>query len=282
MNRTMPALARATPTAYPQGAAACVGADVDPDVFFPPGQSDRLEQEAVQVCQACPLREACLDYALAWDVRGIWGGTTYRQRERIRTARGVAALPVLVGWIVDRSAQPGPKPAVKAAPLPDLDLSLEGDPMPSTLPTPIDRARRDAGVPEARDVESVDDLLAAARALDDRKVGAAVDKATSAISKLRDAYGEAARRIADEQAAQEAKTEALAEIERLKAQLAEAEARAAEVGAKVRKPPPRQAGGVASQARAWARENGIDVPAVGRVPRGVLEKYEAAQRAVAS
>lgn len=272
----MPTLARATPVAYPQGAAACVGAD--PDVFFPPGHSERLEREAVAICQPCPLRDECLDYALAWDVRGIWGGTTYRQREQIRSAQGIAALPVLVGWIVDR--RPGPKPGAKAAPppagTPDLDLSPEGDPMPamSVVPEPG---------PESHDVEAVDELLEAARALGDRKVTVAVERAETAIARLRDVYTEAARRIADEKAAQEAKAEALAEIERLKAQLAAAEAKAAEAGVKLRKTAAKPSGGVpAKQVRAWARENGVDVPEHGRIPGDVLDKYEAAHRAVAS
>ncbi|PXY25154.1 hypothetical protein BAY59_24315 [Prauserella coralliicola] len=31
--------------------------------------------------------------------------------------------------------------------------------------------------------------------------------------------------------------------------------------------------------RAWAKENGVDVPARGKIPAAVLEQYEAAQRA---
>jgi hypothetical protein len=44
------------------------------------------------VCEGCPVRQACLDFALAlegsWPRWGIYGGTLPRDREHIaRTAR---------------------------------------------------------------------------------------------------------------------------------------------------------------------------------------------------
>ena len=52
-------------------------AEVDPDLWFPEtGESNR---EAKAVCRRCPVRDDCLDYALAHDERfGIWGGTSER------------------------------------------------------------------------------------------------------------------------------------------------------------------------------------------------------------
>ncbi len=39
------------------------------------------------VCQSCLVRSECLQYALADpDLSGIWGGTSARERRRIRTA----------------------------------------------------------------------------------------------------------------------------------------------------------------------------------------------------
>ena len=52
---------------------------------------------ARRICRACPVRAECLDYALAgadtWNglTTGIWGGTTPRERARIRRARKKAA-----------------------------------------------------------------------------------------------------------------------------------------------------------------------------------------------
>lgn len=58
-------------------------AQTDPEMFFPDrGGSSR---EAKKVCAECDVREQCLAYALAHDVRvGVWGGLTSRERRRLR------------------------------------------------------------------------------------------------------------------------------------------------------------------------------------------------------
>lgn len=67
--------------------ALCKG--VDPDVFFPVSAKDEADEarHAKSICAQCPVREACLDYAITYDERGIWGGTTEGQRRRIRERR---------------------------------------------------------------------------------------------------------------------------------------------------------------------------------------------------
>lgn len=67
---------------------ACRG--LDPDIFYPIGEDDSGEARAV--CAVCPVREACLEYALAARERdGIWGGATERERRRmIRQRRRTA------------------------------------------------------------------------------------------------------------------------------------------------------------------------------------------------
>lgn len=73
--------------------------DVDPELFFPVGNSGpALLQidEARKVCSRCPARELCLDYAVRSGVDGIWGGTTREERTRLRrehTAHRQAATP---------------------------------------------------------------------------------------------------------------------------------------------------------------------------------------------
>lgn len=38
---------------------------------------------AKQICGQCPVRQTCLKYALAHNIRsGLWGGMTYRERKR--------------------------------------------------------------------------------------------------------------------------------------------------------------------------------------------------------
>lgn len=60
--------------------AACQG--IDADVFFPVTEEDADEAKAI--CGVCPVREACLEFALAAREReGVWGGCTERERRRI-------------------------------------------------------------------------------------------------------------------------------------------------------------------------------------------------------
>ena len=68
--------------------AACRG--VDPDIFFPVSDEDAVQAKAI--CAECPVREACLEWALATRERdGVWGGATERERRRmIRQRRKTA------------------------------------------------------------------------------------------------------------------------------------------------------------------------------------------------
>ena len=56
------------------------------DLFFPTsGESTR---EAKEICDECPAKAACADHAMATgQTIGIWGGTSERERRRIRRAR---------------------------------------------------------------------------------------------------------------------------------------------------------------------------------------------------
>lgn len=68
--------------------AACRG--VDPDVFYP--ISDDEAEEAKSICRICPVRESCLEYALANRERdGVWGGATERERRRMIRQRRKSA-----------------------------------------------------------------------------------------------------------------------------------------------------------------------------------------------
>lgn len=63
--------------------AAC--AETDPELFFP--ERGESSFEARNVCADCPLRQPCLEYALAHKEYGVWGGTSERQRQRLRRQR---------------------------------------------------------------------------------------------------------------------------------------------------------------------------------------------------
>lgn len=61
---------------------ACRRADVDRSIFYPGLNGAVLP--AKRVCSRCPVRAACLDYAITnGEDEGIWGGTTPRERARL-------------------------------------------------------------------------------------------------------------------------------------------------------------------------------------------------------
>ena len=57
-----------------------------PEVSFVCGPYDD-PGPALAVCRSCPVREPCLAYALEHHEVGVWGGTTGRERRRLRAAR---------------------------------------------------------------------------------------------------------------------------------------------------------------------------------------------------
>ena len=71
-----------------RAASACL--DTDPDVFFPVAVGTAAGKQvarALRICQGCPVRRDCLDFAMrSGEKDGIWGGTTPEQRIRARRA----------------------------------------------------------------------------------------------------------------------------------------------------------------------------------------------------
>jgi WhiB family transcriptional regulator, redox-sensing transcriptional regulator len=71
-----------------QDDAACRGADTD--VFFPAAEADTGPARAI--CAACPVAEACLEYAIETrQPDGIWGGLNADERHRLLRRRQKAA-----------------------------------------------------------------------------------------------------------------------------------------------------------------------------------------------
>lgn len=60
--------------------------DEPPSRFFP---SDGVGVEAAQrICEGCPVKSPCLEYALEQRVdHGVWGGASERERRRILKRR---------------------------------------------------------------------------------------------------------------------------------------------------------------------------------------------------
>lgn len=55
---------------------------VDPEVFYPVNEDDAAQAKAI--CDSCPVRQPCLEWALTDRERyGVWGGLTERERRRL-------------------------------------------------------------------------------------------------------------------------------------------------------------------------------------------------------
>lgn len=71
-------------------------AQTDPELFFPQESFDFSGRNiskyidiaaAKKICDSCPLKIPCLEYALRNTEIGIWGGTTEEQRKLMRRGR---------------------------------------------------------------------------------------------------------------------------------------------------------------------------------------------------
>ena len=68
--------------------AAC--RDLDTAIFFP--ETEEAVAVAKAICAACPVREACLEFALVTrQDDGVWGGLDETERRRVRRRRQEAA-----------------------------------------------------------------------------------------------------------------------------------------------------------------------------------------------
>lgn len=68
--------------------AACMG--LPTDAFFPSGGAlgySGTLRWARLVCETCPVREACEEYAIEHGEVGVWGGTTTKERKREKRRR---------------------------------------------------------------------------------------------------------------------------------------------------------------------------------------------------
>lgn len=87
--------------------ARCVGADVDPDAWFPVAtrwQQARAEAApALALCTGCPVRAECLELSMRqWDEAGrygVWGGLLEAERAAVRAQwlAGVNVVQLLAG-----------------------------------------------------------------------------------------------------------------------------------------------------------------------------------------
>lgn len=67
-----------------QTQAACGKTD-NADSFFPGG--GRPSNKSKRICAGCPVRAACLAWAIENGEEGIWGGLTERERQRLTDSK---------------------------------------------------------------------------------------------------------------------------------------------------------------------------------------------------
>ena len=64
--------------------ASCL--DTDPELFHP--EKGQRAGPAKRICMGCAVRVECREYAMGVpDMRGVWGATTERDRDRLRAKR---------------------------------------------------------------------------------------------------------------------------------------------------------------------------------------------------
>ena len=70
-----------------QRSAACAGEDAA--MFYPDAERSERDYitDAKAVCDRCPVRQQCLDYALGHDEVGVWGGTITSERKAMLRRR---------------------------------------------------------------------------------------------------------------------------------------------------------------------------------------------------
>ncbi len=79
-----------------QQRAACRG--LDPDRFYPVETHEAAFADARAVCDGCPVRFECLGFALTErEEFGVWGGSTWPERKRMRQRLGPLSRRVTCG-----------------------------------------------------------------------------------------------------------------------------------------------------------------------------------------
>ncbi|OKJ52494.1 transcriptional regulator [Streptomyces sp. CB02009] len=63
-------------------------AELDPELFFPERVNSVSTHDAKATCAGCPVRQACMNWALDnGEEYGVWGGLDERERRALRRAR---------------------------------------------------------------------------------------------------------------------------------------------------------------------------------------------------
>ena len=72
-----------TEVALWKSSANCAGIDTEL-YFLEQGQTATQMPILKRICDACPVQQECLDYAIKYHMVGYWANTTTKQRSKIR------------------------------------------------------------------------------------------------------------------------------------------------------------------------------------------------------
>lgn len=139
----------------------------------------------------------------------------------------------------------------------------------------------DTAPPQLTRPDEIRVLLNTAKGHESKRIQNAANKVLDDLDRLRALIRDDQEKHAARRKAERERAEAKAEVERLEAQLAEAKAKL-RGGTPTTKNSADVDGPSASEVRAWAADNHIECPAVGRVPSRVREAYDKAHMQQAS
>lgn len=69
---------------FPDLPGALCAVTGDSELFFPGHGNRAAAERAKRICMGCPARLPCLDWGLDHERDGVWGGTTPRERAKMR------------------------------------------------------------------------------------------------------------------------------------------------------------------------------------------------------
>lgn len=68
-----------------QEAPATISCTNYPDAFFPDGGNTDHVRLAKKLCSSCPVIQECAIYAIKWELEGVWGGLSAKERAQMRS-----------------------------------------------------------------------------------------------------------------------------------------------------------------------------------------------------
>ena len=74
---------------YPRFTGSEPCRSTDPEIFYPDTFSPSHHALVKQICEWCPMREPCAEWAIAYEHDGYWGGLSAAERRKIRRQRGI-------------------------------------------------------------------------------------------------------------------------------------------------------------------------------------------------